>query len=104
MTRSDGSNGEPGVVLGAMALFAAGVLGVIGLRFMGGGERASRASGVAFLLASTYVATAAAAFGNAAGLEWPAVGVIASAAGLATAIALRVLHPAVLTRSASCPG
>ena len=98
MSRSDASNGEPGVVLGAMALLAAGVLGVIGLRLMGGGERASRASGVAFLLVSTYVATAAAAFGNAAGLDWPAVGMIGSAAGLATAIALRVLHPAVLTQ------
>ena len=32
----------------------------------------SRAAGVAFLLVPTYAATAAAAFGNAAGLEWPA--------------------------------
>jgi hypothetical protein len=98
MARTNGSDGEAGVVLGAMALFAAGVLGVIGLRLMGGGERASRASGVAFLLVSTYVATAAAAFGNAAGLDWPALGVVGSAVGLATAIALRVLHPAALTQ------
>ena len=72
MSRTSGPNGEPSVVLGAMALLAAGVLGVIGLRLMGGGERASRASGVAFLLVSTYVAAAAAAFGNVAGLDWPA--------------------------------
>ena len=98
MSRSDGPNGDPGVVLGAMALLAAGVLGVFGLRLMGGGERASRASGVAFLLVSTYVATAAAAFANAAGFDWPAVGVIASAAGSASAIAVRVVHPAVLTQ------
>jgi len=98
MSRIDGSNGEPGVVLGAMALLAAGVLGVIGLRLMGGGERASRASGVAFLLVSTYLATAAAAFGNAAGLDWPALGVVGSVAGLATAIALRYIHPSVLTQ------
>jgi len=98
MSRSDGPNGDPGVVLGAMALLAAGVLGVFGLRLMDGGERASRASGVAFLLVSTYVATAAAAFGNVAGLDWPALGVVGSAAGLATAIALRILHPAVLTQ------
>ena len=97
MARSE-ADGEAGVVLGAMALLAAGVLGVIGLRLMGGAERASRASGVAFLLASTYVATAAAAFGNAAGLDWPALGVVGSVAGLATAIALRVLHPAALTQ------
>jgi hypothetical protein len=98
MTRSGGPGGEQGVVLGAMALLAAGVLGVLGLRLMTGGERASRASGVAFLLVSTYVATAAIAFGNAAGLEWPANGVVASAVGLATAIALRVVHPSVLTQ------
>ena len=97
MARSE-QGGEAGVVLGAMALLAAGVLGVIGLRLMGGGERASRASGVAFLLVSTYVATAAAAFGNAVGLDWPALGVVGSVAGLATAIALRVLHPAALTQ------
>jgi hypothetical protein len=97
MARTE-SGGEAGVVLGVMALLAASVLGLIGLRLMGGGERASRASGVAFLLVSTYVATAAAAFGNAAGLDWPALGVVASAVGLATAIALRVVHPAALTQ------
>jgi len=97
MARTE-SGGEAGVVLGVMALLAAGVLGVIGFRLMGGGERASRASGVAFLLVSTYVATAAAAFGNAVGLDWPALGVVGSVAGLATAIALRVLHPAALTQ------
>ncbi len=98
MSRTSGPNGEPGVVLGAMALLAAGVLGVIGLRLMGGGERASRASGVAFLLVSTYVAAAAAAFGNVAGLDWPALGVVASAVGLVAAIALRILHPSALTQ------
>ncbi|MEO8437997.1 MAG: hypothetical protein ABI562_06020 [Chloroflexota bacterium] len=98
MTRSNGPSGEPGAVLGVMALLAAGVLGVIGLRLMSGEERASRASGVAFLLVSTYVATAAAAFGNAAGLDWPALGVVGSAVGLATAIALRVVHPAAMTQ------
>ena len=97
MARSE-SGGEAGVVLGAMALLAAGVLGVIGFRLMRGGERASRASGVAFLLVSTYVATAAAAFGNAAGLDWPGLGVIGAGAGLATAIALRYVHPSVLTQ------
>jgi hypothetical protein len=97
MARTE-SGGEAGVVLGAMALLAAGVLGVIGLRLMGGGERASRASGVAFLLVSTYVATAAASFGNAAGLDWPLLGVVGSVAGLATAIALRYIHPAALTQ------
>ncbi len=98
MSRSSEPNGEPGVVLGAMALLAAGVLGVLGLRLMGGGERAARAAGVAFLLVSTYVAAAAAAFGNVAGLDWPADGVVGSVAGLATAIALRYVHPAALTQ------
>ena len=99
MTRSSGSDGEPGAVLGVMALLAAGVLGALGLRLMRGGERASRAAGVAFLLVASYAAAAAAAFGNEAGLDWPALGVVGSAVGLATAIALRVFHPAVLTQA-----
>ena len=98
MTGSSGQGGEPGIVFGAMALLAAGVLGVIGLRLMSGGDRASRAAGVAFLLVSTYVSIAAATFGHVAGLDWPGLGVVAAAVGLATAIALRVLHPAVLTQ------
>lgn len=98
MTRSSGPDGEAGVVLGVMALLAAGVLGVLGLRLMTGGERASRASGVAFLLVSSYVAAAAAAFGNEAGLDWPVLGVVSSVVGLATATALRVVHPSVLTQ------
>ena len=33
-----------------------------------------------------------------AGLEWPAIGVVGSSAALATAVALRVIHPSVLTQ------
>ncbi len=97
MARTE-SGGEAGVVLGAMALLAAGVLGAMGLALRGGSERMSRAAGVAFLLVASYAAVAAAAFGTAAGLEWPLTGVVASAVGLTTAIALRVVHPSVLTQ------
>ena len=97
MARTE-SGGEAGVVLGVMALLAAGVLGAMGLALRGGSERMSRAAGVAFLLVASYAAVAAAAFGNAAGLEWPLAGVVASAVGLGTAIALRVVHPSVLTQ------
>ena len=97
MARTE-SGGEAGVVLGAMALLAAGVLGAMGLALRGGSERMSRAAGVAFLLVASYAAVAAAAFGSAAGLEWPLNGVVASAVGLTTAIALRVVHPSVLTQ------
>ena len=44
MARTE-SGGEAGVVLGAMALLAAGVLGVMGLASCGGSERMSRAVG-----------------------------------------------------------
>ena len=98
MARSVEANGDPGVMFGVMALLAAGVLGVLGLFLKGSSERASRASGVAFLLVATYAATAAAVFGDAAGLDWPLIGVVASSAGLATAIGLRVIHPSVLTQ------
>ena len=97
MARSE-QGGEAGVVLGVMALLAAGVLGAMGLAVRGGSERMSRAAGVAFLLVASYAAVAAAAFGTAAGLEWPLNGVVASAVGLTTAIALRVVHPSVLTQ------
>lgn len=98
MARTNGPTGDTGAVFGIMSLLAAGVLVVMGLRLQGGGERASRASGVAFLLVSTYVAAAAAAFADTAGLDWPAVGVLGSAAGLAAAVALRVVHTSVLTQ------
>jgi hypothetical protein len=98
MTRANGPTGDPGVLVGAMSLAAAGVLGVMGLALRGGSERMSRAAGVAFLLVASYAAVAAAAFSNAAGLEWPLTGVVASAVGLATALALRVFHPSVLTQ------
>ena len=98
MTRANGPSGDPRFPVGAMSLLAAGVLGAMGLALRGGSERMSRAAGVAFLLVASYAAVAAAAFGNAAGLEWPLTGVVASAVGLTTAIALRVVHPSVLTQ------
>ena len=97
MGRTSGA-GDPGVVLGVMALIAAGVLCAMGLRLMSGGERVSRAAGVSFLLAATYSAAAAAAFADAAGLDWPASGVVASVVGLIVAIALRIVHPSMLTQ------
>ncbi len=97
MGRTNGT-GDSGGVLGVMALIAAVVLCGMGLRLMRGGERASRASGVAFLLVATYAAAAAAAFGDAAGLDWPANAVVASGVGLGVAIALRIVHPSMLTQ------
>jgi hypothetical protein len=98
MARTNGPNGDTSILFGIMSLAAAGVLYALGLRLMSGGERGSRAAGVAFLLTATYAGTAAAAFADVAGLEWPALGVIGSAVGLATAIVLRVVHPSVLTQ------
>ena len=98
MARANGPNGDTSVLFGIMSLVAAGVLLALGLRLMRGGERASRAAGVAFLLTATYASTAAAAFADVAGIDWPALGVIGSAAGFATAIALRVIHPSALTQ------
>lgn len=98
MARANGPNGDTSILFGIMSLAAAGVLYVLGLRLMQGGERASRAAGVAFLLTATYAGSAAAAFADVVGLDWPALGVVGSAVGLATAIVLRVVHPAVLTQ------
>ena len=98
MSRAAGGQNDPELALGAMALVAAVVLVGFGLRMRGGSERTSRAAGVAFLLAATYVGGAVTAFAIFAGLDWPAIGVIGSGAALATAVALRVIHPSVLTQ------
>ena len=98
MSRGVGPSGEPQLAIGVMSLIAAAVLAALGFRLRGGDEHASRWAGGAFLLVSSYVAVAAGAFADAAGLAWPAIGVTASIAALAVAIALRVIHPSVLTQ------
>jgi hypothetical protein len=97
MTRATGS-GDPGTQIGAMALIAAAVLAGLGFRMRRGEERASRAAGVAFLLAGTYVGGAMFSFADGFGLDSQAAAVVASAVALATAIGLRVIHPSVLTQ------
>lgn len=97
MSRTSGTT-DPEMAVGAMALIAAAVLAGIGLRLRRGDERASRAAGVAFVLVATYVGTAAVSFSTAAGLDWPASGVVGSAAALATAVVVRIVHPSVLTQ------
>jgi hypothetical protein len=74
------------------------VLVAIGIRLQGRGERGSRATGVAFILGASYVGVAATTLADAAGLDWPAVGIAAAAAALAVAVVLRLIHPAVLTQ------
>ncbi len=98
MARIAGNADDPGILLGFMSLLAAGVLVAIGLRLGGGDERASRAAGVALLLAVTYVGGAMAAFCDAAGIGWPLIGVLATAATLLVAIAIRVAFASVLTQ------
>ena len=96
-TSSSAANSE--VAVGIMSLIAAAVLAGLGLRLRRGGERASRAAGVAFILVTSYVAGAVVWFAEAVGLGWPANGVLASAAALAVAVALRAVHPSVLTQA-----
>ena len=98
MSRTAASSEDPELALGVMALIAAAVLGAIGFRFSRGDERASRAAGVAFLLATSYVAGAFAAFATQAGVDWPAIGIVAAAAGLSVAVVARTIHPSVLTQ------
>lgn len=98
MSRASGSTGDPELAVGVMALIAAAVLAGMGLRLRRGDERTSRAAGVAFLLAASYVGGAVFSFANSAGLDWPVSGVMSSVAALAVAIVLRVIHPSVLTQ------
>ena len=98
MSRIAGSSADSEITIGTMALIAAAVLAGLGVWLRGRGERSSRAAGIAFLLATSYVAAAAASFGSAAHIEWPMIGVVSAAAALAVAAILRVVHPSVLTQ------
>lgn len=85
-------------MLGVMVLIGAGVLSGLGIAIAGRSERASRAAGVAFLVASSSVGAAIASLAAGAGIDWPAAGVISAAVALAAAVALRAIHPTVLTQ------
>jgi hypothetical protein len=98
MARTAGSSGDSEIVLGVMALIAAGALAGLGMALRGRTERSSRAAGVAFVVATSYVAGAAASFSTGAGIEWPAIGVVSAAGALLVAIVFRAIHPAVLTQ------
>jgi hypothetical protein len=98
ISRATGPSGQPEAVAGIMALLAAAVLGGLGLRLRRGSERGSRAAGVAFILASSYVGVAAITFASSASVAFPAAGVLASGAALAVALGLRSIHPSILTQ------
>ena len=98
MARTAGSSADAEIVLGVMSLIAAGALAGLGLALRGRNERSSRAAGVAFVVATSYVAGAAASFSAGAGIDWPAIGVVSSAVALLAAIVFRTIHPAVLTQ------
>ncbi len=100
MTRASSTADDPGIILGFMSLLAAGALVAIGLRLATGDERASRAAGVAFILAVSYVGGAMAAFADTAGIGWPLIGVLATGAAFLVAIAIRVGFASVLTQVA----
>jgi hypothetical protein len=87
-----------GWVIGIGASAAAFGLGIVGAVLSRGGERMSRAAGVAFLVGLASVGTAAVAFLGGTGLEGRDVAVVASATTLAFAIACRAFHPALLTQ------
>jgi hypothetical protein len=98
MARTAGSSPDAEIVLGVMAVIAAIALAGLGLALAGRTERASRAAGVAFVVATSYAAGAAASFSASAGIDWPTIGVVSSAVALLVAIVFRALHPAVLTQ------
>jgi hypothetical protein len=89
---------QPSTVVGAGAGIAAVALFALGAVLHQGDERRRRAAGVAFLIATTSAGAAAFAFVGGAGVGWPDVAVIGSAVAIAVAIAVRAIHPAVLTQ------
>lgn len=97
MARAAGS-GDDQLVISGLAAIAAVVLTGLGALLRPRGEAGSRAAGVAFLLASSYVAVAAFGLATSAGFDWPVASILASGGALLAAIALRIVHPAVLTQ------
>jgi hypothetical protein len=95
-----GSGTGAGTAMGFLALAAAIALIVVGIVLVGRSERLSRAAGVAFLVATGYVAGGVGLLASASGVDWPAVGIVAAAVALIAAIGLRLAHPAVLTQIA----
>lgn len=89
---------DPQLVIGIGSGVAAIALTALGAGIHRGDERRRRAAGVAFLVAVATAGGAAGYVADGTGIVWPLVGVIGSAAALATSIALRSFHPAVLTQ------
>ena len=98
MASTAGSTGDPEMTLGILGLLAAGVLTAMAIRLRLGGERSSRAAGVALLVALGFVSGAAFSLLSGVNVEWPLVGVLASAIVLLVAVVFRLLHPSALTQ------
>ncbi len=95
-TASSAINSE--LVLGIGSGIAAVVTAVLGAVLRSGDARRRRAAGVAFVVSVSAAGGAAGSLAGSAGLDWPVVAVIGSAAALALSIGLRSYHPAVLTQ------
>ncbi len=98
--RIAGTADDPALVGAFGAAIEAAVLAGVGFVLRTGDGRRRRAAGVAFVVAVIDVGASAAFFGQVAGLEWPVLGIVASALAVAAAVAFRVAHPAVLTQLA----
>ena len=89
--------GATGTTVGLGSLAAAGVLTALGLFLRSGDGRRRRAAGVVLLVATAYVAGAAAAFVSGPELDFSVRPVIIAAASLGAAAVYRMMHAALLT-------
>ncbi len=86
------------LVPGLAALVASVVLIALGLALRGGDDRRSRAAGSAFLVAVAYAGVGFTALAGTTSMSPEQAGLIGAGVALAVAVALRGLHPAVLTQ------
>ena len=93
-----GPSTSSSLVPGLAALVASVVLIALGLALRGGDDRRSRAAGSAFLVAVAYAGVGFTALAGTTSMSPEQAGLIGAGVALAVAVALRGLHPAVLTQ------
>lgn len=92
------STADGAVDAGALSIVVGAALVAIGLFLRRGDARRSRAAGVAFVVATGYISAGAYAALSESALSFATSATVAAGIGLVTAIALRRVHPGLLTQ------
>jgi len=91
---------NPSLPIAVGAMVAATALAGLGVGLMRGDARRRRAAGVMFALAVLHAGAAGTALAGGANVEWPLIGVVGAGIAMLVAIAVRLVHGALLTQFA----